>query len=142
MMKWNLHQAARPEFWAKDQFLGLDSLAHRCEHTFSTPSLSFPSCQKMRIVLAPRRHWDVKSQRPGKCTENMGALHMRQASCLPLSSMRSALNTAPRPFFNLPTFADDNLLHPFASETPLWHLLVPQYLKHGNSGIQSKAAWP
>lgn len=65
MMKWKLHQAERQEFWVQDQFMGLDSLTHPCEHTFSTPSLSFPSYQMMRLVLALgllRRYWDVKSR--------------------------------------------------------------------------------
>lgn len=142
MMKWKLHQAARPEFWAKDQFLGLDSLAHRCEHTFSTPSLSFPSCQKMRIVLAPRRLWDVKSQRSGKCTENMGALHMRQASCLPPSSMQSALNTSSCPFLNLPHLPMTTHFTLLPAKLFCGICWVPQYLKHGYSEMQSKAAWP
>lgn len=80
----------------------------------------------MKIILALgllRRHWDVKSQWPGKCTENMGALHMRQTSCLPPTSKLSALNTSPCPFLNMPTFASDNLLHSLASQTPLWLLL-------------------
>lgn len=53
----------------------------------------------------------------------MGALHVREASCLPPTSLLSALNTSPCPFLNLPTFTGHKLHHFLASQTPLWHFL-------------------
>ena len=131
-MKWNLHQAERQEFWIQGQFMGRDSLDRPCECTFSTLIFNFPSCQMMRIVLALdllHRHWDVKSQWPGKCTENMGALHMREAPCLSPASMLSAHNTSLCSSLNLPMFAGDNLLHSLASQTSLWHFLAAPIYK-------------
>lgn len=60
--------------------------------------------------------------------ENMGALHMREDSFLPPTSLLSALNTTLCPFLNLPTFTCDRLHHFLASQTLLWHLLgVPTF---------------